>query len=582
MVNQPAAGQPGPAAQPEPASQPTVPTLTSEPHISVDPTVLVGYGARVLDPATAVVRPDEPPVLSTIYIADRLLVQSHEMRRQSARAATPLDEVGRKLGLTFERVGPDTPDQARIHEGLRRLGARRTDAVDFALDRIRGLTEQWVVPMRMRRAGTDLAPPPDAWEALQTYRDVAGDQATTGAAARPVAGTGAAGSASLDHLVALTSGPFIGGSPFTASHGIATPFTASHSTDPLGGYARPGTGGRAPVAWIGGPPASRFDDAADALVDDPRRVTVAVLDTGVGAHPWLGPAHVLHDPKVAGELIGLPTDPHAASGVSNRMLGLADPDAGHGTFIAGLVRQACPDARILDARIFGGSGVVAESDLLQGLQRLAMWHLLGVAGVPGYCPVDVVSLSLGYYHERPEDVAFDCVLRAPLDLLTRAGVAVVVSSGNDATTRPMYPAALGPYAGGPQPLSPDQLPILAVGACNPDDTVALFSNDGPWVACRCPGAALVSTYPTTVRASASPGVSVTDGALVRQTIDPDDFSSGFATWSGTSFAAPVMAGRLAAGLQKRFDDGDSDPAAAAALQRGWATVTEQLPAVRLP
>ncbi len=31
-------------------------------------------------------------------------------------------------------------------------------------------------------------------------------------------------------------------------------------------------------------------------------------------------------------------------------------------------------------------------------------------------------------------------------------------------------------------------------------------------------------------------------------MDPDDFSSGFGVWSGTSFAAPVLAGEVAAAL----------------------------------
>jgi hypothetical protein len=34
----------------------------------------------------------------------------------------------------------------------------------------------------------------------------------------------------------------------------------------------------------------------------------------------------------------------------------------------------------------------------------------------------------------------------------------------------------------------------------------------------------------------------------RGTVDPDSFVAGFCTWSGTSFAAPVLAGRFLAGL----------------------------------
>jgi hypothetical protein len=40
----------------------------------------------------------------------------------------------------------------------------------------------------------------------------------------------------------------------------------------------------------------------------------------------------------------------------------------------------------------------------------------------------------------------------------------------------------------------------------------------------------------------------------RETVDPDDFTSGFAIWSGTSFAAPIFAGEVAAELLTRGTD----------------------------
>ena len=50
----------------------------------------------------------------------------------------------------------------------------------------------------------------------------------------------------------------------------------------------------------------------------------------------------------------------------------------------------------------------------------------------------------------------------------------------------------------------ERVPIVSVGAMNPDRTVALFSNAGEWVACHRPGAALVSTFPTTFNGSEQP------------------------------------------------------------------------------
>jgi subtilisin family serine protease len=194
----------------------------------------------------------------------------------------------------------------------------------------------------------------------------------------------------------------------------------------------------------------------------------------------------------------------------------------------------------------------------------------------------VVSLSLGYYHEQPDDVSFDPQLLQPLRALSQAGVAVVASAGNDSTARPMYPAAFTPYPGGPlSAYEADCVPIISVGALNPDRSIALFSNAGPWVTCHRPGAALVSTLPVTFDAAAEPTyrVHVPDDGW-RETIDPDNFHSGFGTWSGTSFAAPILAAELA---QCLLDGGCGPldaPGPADTVGRGWKAITERLGVIR--
>jgi subtilisin family serine protease len=100
-----------------------------------------------------------------------------------------------------------------------------------------------------------------------------------------------------------------------------------------------------------------------------------------------------------------------------------------------------------------------------------------------------------------------------------------------------------------QNLDPTAVPLVSVGALNPNKkTIALFSNLGSWVACHRPGAAVVSTMPP-FNGSLQPGIDiVVPGDGERSLIDMDDYTGGFGTWSGTSFAAPVLVGEIAAAL----------------------------------
>ena len=57
----------------------------------------------------------------------------------------------------------------------------------------------------------------------------------------------------------------------------------------------------------------------------------------------------------------------------------------------------------------------------------------------------------------------------------------------------------------------------------------------------------------------------------RESIDPDDYTGRFALWSGTSFSAPLFAGRLADSLGTIPLD-QADDGRAAAVARSWAAV----------
>jgi subtilisin family serine protease len=234
-----------------------------------------------------------------------------------------------------------------------------------------------------------------------------------------------------------------------------------------------------------------------------------------------------------------------------------------------------------------------ESDWVTALAQIAELVRRFRAGEAGGQVIDILSLSMGYYHENPQDQLFDPILLDLLEELSRLGVVVVCSAGNDATDRPSYPAAFAPwrvYRKGTLRARHDHVPVVSVGAQNPNATDALFTNAGEWVRAYEPGAALLSTMPA-FEGGLEPIARTHVDDRVRESIDPDDFRSGvdddgndlggFAVWSGTSFAAPVMAGKLAAAmanqLMNRENPGDSP---SAAVTRAWRAVESHTDLVR--
>ncbi|MFD7024130.1 S8 family serine peptidase [Promicromonospora sukumoe] len=366
-----------------------------------------------------------------------------------------------------------------------------------------------------------------------------------------------------------------------------------------GGFGDPDK--RVPAVYPGAAPVRSTDGTSPLTTGDGRlRPVVAILDTGIGHHPWFdepGTA-VLRGATLDGDPIGTYPEEDIDAEREGRRDGEAshlDPYAGHGTFIAGIVHQTCPDAALLPVRVYGGDGTASEWDFARSVERLLEFHLRGLAGVPGYFPVDVVVIASGYYLEHPEDDDdYEGVYRGRLRDLRRAGVVVVVSAGNDGSSRKTFPASWAPSVrrtrdglvhGDLHDLSPDYTPLLGVAASNPDGTLADFSNDGPWIAAVRPGVNVLSAMPTTFDGSAE-GRRSADG--LRHTVDPDDFTHGFGTWSGTSFSAPRLAGQLAAAILSLRSEGRSPATdAAGRVSEAWHAVTQvgdlygEVPGVRV-
>ena len=333
-------------------------------------------------------------------------------------------------------------------------------------------------------------------------------------------------------------------------------------------------------------------DPREHVEPTPDAPVVAVLDTGLGRHPWfpdepegstaedcIAPCpgshrHVTHE----GQRVGLwrepSRDPENTGVVFDDVNGLVDALCGHGTFVAGIVRQRCPDAVVLSVPVMASDGAALEDDVVEALSLLLERHRSAKAapGTITHGVLDVVNLSLGYYHESPGD-ADDTALHDLLRQFADEGIVVVACAGNDATRARFFPAAFS---------EADRLDVIAVGATNPDDrSVALFTNVGDWVTAHAPGAGVVSSVPTTLSGSLSPSVLVdAEGSGHRSGIDFDDFRSGFAVWSGTSFAAPWIAGEVAAEVVRTEEVHGAGHGAGSRAQLAAATVVRDGNAAR--
>jgi Subtilase family len=216
-----------------------------------------------------------------------------------------------------------------------------------------------------------------------------------------------------------------------------------------------------------------------------------------------------------------------------------DRQGGHGTFVAGVVRKIAPGARIAVGRVLKASGEADVIEVAEGIARLSD------AAEAADVKIDVLNLSLGCHTRRDRPSG---TLAAALAPLLRDGTVVVAAAGNTGSWRPFYPAAL-----------PGVVGVGALAGNGP----APFSNYGPWVDACAPGVDVVSTF-----------FDESGGALPQVELAPPPWSStpiparfpGFARWSGTSFAAPAVAGAIVAAA---WAWQVTAAAAAAQLLRDW-------------
>ncbi|MCH8309360.1 MAG: S8 family serine peptidase, partial [Chloroflexi bacterium] len=214
---------------------------------------------------------------------------------------------------------------------------------------------------------------------------------------------------------------------------------------------------------------------------------VAVIDTGITDH-WYLRGRIASGGWDYVDGDSDPTD--SINGIDDNGNGLVDEGSGHGTHVAGIISLVAPDAKILPIRVQDSDGGGWSFILAEAILYATDRgaHVINVSlEVP--CESLVLNWAVNYAQER--------------------GVIVVASAGNDNSENIGYPAAL-----------PNTVTVAAV---DNQGNKAEFSNHGSEITIAAPGVEIYSPYR----------------------------NGQFAWWSGTSQAAPIVAGEAAL-IKSRF------------------------------
>lgn len=251
----------------------------------------------------------------------------------------------------------------------------------------------------------------------------------------------------------------------------------------------------------------RAEAQNDGSIGSGEGVLVGLVDSGIVPHPWLNGGY-LSAPD------DFEKDFKSIAGESVRNQTPLALQIGHGTFAAGLILQQAPAAGVWVERVLDPQGNASANRVQDAAVALA------------HRGAQVINLSLGNFFDEDNAYAKDVIERIVESVFAIDDKIVIVAAAGNLSAegeqrRDFWPAAL-----------PDH--VVAVGAVDDRNAkkLAWWSNGGPWLDLAAPGTNLLSTY-------------VDHKIYPPRAIKPIRYH-GWARWSGTSFAAAVVSGAIAA------------------------------------
>lgn len=267
---------------------------------------------------------------------------------------------------------------------------------------------------------------------------------------------------------------------------FASPENEGIRTPPAKGSTLPAVGGRTTLYAENTRLLKQVNFQTSLANSAGREVRVAILDTGLSSKPTY-----LWDKVVAQvnyiEKGKRPYDmPRLTDSNGN---GVPDEGTGHGSMVAALVDQMAPQTKLVIVRVADSDGNATAWTLIKGLAYATQTGC------------EVANASLGSLAKVP-------ALTDVLDWCDKKGLLVVAPVGNDNLRLMRYPAELGK--------------VISVAGVQPDNVKAVFSNYRNDVNFSAPATGLASAW----------------------------WDGDWATWSGTSFGSPVVAGIIADCLRR--------------------------------